>query len=89
MTLRQIDERPLTGRQKKIVSAAVLADMMEFYDFFLLGFIVSIIVVPWDLTYGQTAVLILTGGVGSSWAPSAGARWPTGSGAAPSSSPPC
>jgi MFS transporter, putative metabolite:H+ symporter len=65
MTLRQIDERPLTGRQKKIVSAAVLADMMEFYDFFLLGFIVSIIVVPWDLTYGQTAVLILTGGVGS------------------------
>jgi hypothetical protein len=37
MTLRQIDERPLTGRQKKIVSAAVLADVMEFYDFFLLA----------------------------------------------------
>lgn len=65
LSLRQVDERPLTGRQKKIVSAAVLADMMEFYDFFLLSFILSIIVVPWDLTYGETAVLILTGGVGS------------------------
>ncbi|WP_330230355.1 MFS transporter [Nocardia sp. NBC_00508] len=59
-----IDEHPITLRQKKIVAAAVLADMMEFFDYFLLGFILSIITSTWDLTFGQTAVILLTSGVG-------------------------
>jgi putative MFS transporter len=62
---REIDERPMTGRQRKIFAAAVLADMLEFFDYFLLGFIISIIVGPWGLTYGETAVLLLTSGVGA------------------------
>lgn len=65
LSIRQIDERPMTRRQKKIIGAAILADMMEFFDFFLLGFIIAIIVEPWGLTYGETAVLILTSGVGA------------------------
>jgi MFS transporter, putative metabolite:H+ symporter len=64
-TFEQIDETPMTKRQYGILVAAILADMLEFFDFFLLGFILSIIVVPWELTYLQTAFLVLTSGLGA------------------------
>ena len=64
-TFEQIDETPMTKRQYGILVAAILADMLEFLDFFLLGFILSIIVVPWELTYLQTAFLVLTSGLGA------------------------
>ena len=64
-TFEQIDERPMTRRQYGILIAAILADMLEFFDFFMLGFILSFIVGPWELTYAQTAFLVLTSGVGA------------------------
>jgi putative MFS transporter len=65
VTFEQIDQRPMTKRQYSIMAAAILADMLEFFDFFLLGFILSLIVGPWQLTYAQTAFLLLTSGVGA------------------------
>jgi MFS transporter, putative metabolite:H+ symporter len=64
-TFEQIDRSPMTRRQYSILIAAILADMLEFFDFFLLGFILSFIVGPWELTYYQTAFLLLTSGVGA------------------------
>ncbi len=64
-TFEQIDQRPMTRRQYGILIAAILADMLEFFDFFMLGFILSFIVGPWELTYAQTAFLVLTSGVGA------------------------
>src|SRR5919199_867638 len=64
-TFEQIDQSPMTRRQYSIVLAAVLADMLEFFDFFMLAFILSFIVGPWELTYNQTAFLVLTSGVGA------------------------
>jgi MFS transporter, putative metabolite:H+ symporter len=65
VTFEQIDQSPMTRRQYGIMAAAILADMLEFFDFFLLGFILSLIVGPWELTYAQTAFLVLTSGVGA------------------------
>ena len=65
VTFEQIDQRPMTRRQYSIMAAAILADMLEFFDFFLLGFILSFIVEPWQLTYYQVAFLFLTSGVGA------------------------
>ena len=65
VTFEQIDQSPMTRRQYSIMAAAILADMLEFFDFFLLGFILSLIVGPWELTYNQTAFLLLTSGVGA------------------------
>ncbi len=65
VTFEQIDQSPMTRRQYSIMAAAILADMLEFFDFFLLGFILSFIVGPWELTYSQTAFLLLTSGVGA------------------------
>jgi MFS transporter, putative metabolite:H+ symporter len=64
-TFEQIDQSPMTRRQYSILAAAILADMLEFFDFFMLGFILSFIVGPWELTYYQTAFLVLTSGVGA------------------------
>src|SRR5829696_5486433 len=65
VTFEQIDQSAMTRRQYSIMAAAILADMLEFFDFFLLGFILSFIVGPWELTYNQTAFLLLTSGVGA------------------------
>jgi putative MFS transporter len=61
----QVEDRPLAARQRLIVAAAVLADMLEFYDYFLMGFVLAFIVGPWHLTFGQSATLLLTSGVGA------------------------
>ena len=65
VTFEQIDQSPMTRRQYSILAAAILADMLEFFDFFMLGFILSFIVGPWELTYYQTTFLVLTSGIGA------------------------
>jgi len=55
----------LTGNQYKIVAAAILGDMLEFFDFFLIGFVLAIIIKPWHLTFGMSAVILLSSGVGA------------------------
>ena len=36
----------LTRNQKKIVAAAVLGDMLEFFDYFLIGFVLAFVIGP-------------------------------------------
>jgi putative MFS transporter len=55
----------LTSNQWRIVAAAILGDMLEFFDFFLIGFVLAIILKPWHLTFGQSAVILLSSGVGA------------------------
>jgi MFS transporter, putative metabolite:H+ symporter len=39
--------------------------MFEFYDFFLVGYLVSVLAPGWHLTYGQSAMMLLSSGVGA------------------------
>src|ERR1700760_4707001 len=55
----------LTGNQIKIISAAIIGDMLEFFDYFLIGFVLAFIVKPWHLTFGQSAIILLSSGVGA------------------------
>jgi putative MFS transporter len=55
----------LTGNQRRIVFAAILGDLLEFYDYFMIGFVLAFIVGPWKLTYGQGAVILLSSGIGA------------------------
>ncbi|GEL23729.1 MFS transporter [Pseudonocardia sulfidoxydans NBRC 16205] len=61
----QIDERPLNRRQKGLITAAVLGTMLEFFDFFIVAFILTVVSGPWHLTFGQSAFILLTAGVGA------------------------
>ena len=39
--------------------------MLEFFDYFIIGFVLAFIVVPWHLTFAATAIVLLSAGVGS------------------------
>jgi putative MFS transporter len=55
----------LTANQWRIVTAAILGDMLEFFDYFLIGFVLAFIIGPWQLTFGQSAIILLSSGIGA------------------------
>ena len=61
-----LDQRTtLTGNQKRIVAVAILGDMLEFFDYFLIGFVLAFVVGPWKLTFMQSAIVLLSSGIGA------------------------
>jgi putative MFS transporter len=57
--------RSLTGNQKRIIAAAILGDMLEFFDYFLIGFVLAFVVGAWKLTFLQSAIVLLSSGIGA------------------------
>ncbi len=55
----------LTNNQRRIIFAAILGDLLEFFDYFLIGFVVAFIAGPWKLTFGQSADILLASGFGA------------------------
>jgi len=58
-------QRRLTGNQRRIILAAIIGDMLEFFDYFVIGLVLAFIVGPWHLTYGQAAIVLLSSGIGA------------------------
>src|SRR5271157_920523 len=58
-------QKRLTVNQWKIISAAILGDMLDFFDFFLIGYVLVFIVTQWKLTFLESGVILLAAGVGS------------------------
>ena len=56
-------QKSLTANQWKIALAATLGDMLDFFDFFLIGFVLAFIVHDWNLTYGQSGLILLASGI--------------------------
>jgi len=56
-------QEKLTANQWKIAIAATLGDMLDFFDFFLIGFVLAFIVKGWQLTYGQSGMILLASGI--------------------------
>ncbi len=65
MFRRLDDARRLTGNQIKIVAAAIIGDMLEFFDYYLIAFVLAFIVKPWHLTFGESAIILTSSGVGA------------------------
>jgi len=64
--LRLLEQQEqLTANQWKIIFAAILGDLLDFFDFFLIGFVLAFIVGPWHLTHGQSATILLAAGIGA------------------------
>ena len=55
----------LTTNQWKIFVAATIGDMLDFFDFYLIGFVLAFIVGGWHLTYGQSGAILLSSGIGA------------------------
>jgi MFS transporter, putative metabolite:H+ symporter len=58
-------QQRLTGNQRRIILAAILGNMLEFFDYFLIGFVLAFVVGPWGLTYLHSAIILLSSGVGA------------------------
>ena len=63
--LSSIEQSNLTPRYYLTIGLLVLQEMFEFYDFFLVGYLVSVLAPGWHLTYGQSAMMLLSSGVGA------------------------
>src|ERR1700739_3423702 len=55
----------LTGNQIKILLAAIIGDALEFFDYFLIGFVLAFLIGPWKLTFGQSATVLMSSGIGA------------------------
>lgn len=60
-----IEKSNLTPRYYLTIGLMVVQEMFEFYDFFLVGYLVSVLAPGWHLTYGQSAMMLLSSGVGA------------------------
>jgi putative MFS transporter len=63
--LSSIEKSRLTPRYYWTIGLMVAQEMFEFYDFFLVGYLVSVLAPGWHLTYGQGAMMLLSSGVGA------------------------
>ena len=63
--LSSIEKSNLTPRYYATIALMVVQEMLEFYDFFLVGYLVSVLAPGWHLTYGQSAMMLLSSGVGA------------------------
>jgi putative MFS transporter len=55
----------LTANQWKIIATAGVGDMLDFFDFFLIGYVLAFILKDWHLTYGQSALILISAGLGA------------------------
>jgi putative MFS transporter len=63
--LAKLDDAKLTVNHYKVITAAMLGDMLEFFDYFLIGFVLAFIVTPWKLNFAQATTVLLIAGLGA------------------------
>ncbi|MEZ2188944.1 MFS transporter [Corynebacterium sp. CCM 9204] len=61
----QIDAGKLTRNQKSIVGLVIMGNIAEFFDIFLIGFVVSLLVKPWNLSGFEAGVILACSGLGT------------------------
>src|SRR5258708_4785674 len=59
------DNAKLTPRYFVTMALLALQEMFEFYDYFLVGYLVAELAPSWHLTYGMSAIMLLSSGLGS------------------------
>lgn len=65
--LQQIDSRPLTKNQKNLISLAVVGNISEFFDMFLIGFAVNALLKDptWHLRGDEAGIILAMSGLGT------------------------
>ncbi len=58
------DDR-LTNNRLKVIGIASLVGLLEFFDQFAIAFVLVFIIHNWALTFGQSAFILLSSGIGS------------------------
>jgi putative MFS transporter len=59
------DQTQLSGNQRTLLCLVGLGGMLEFWDAYLIGFIMAFLIKPWGLTYGVMGTVLLASGAGA------------------------
>jgi MFS transporter, putative metabolite:H+ symporter len=63
--LEIVDGSPLDLRYWRVFTILALAYMLDYFDFFIVSYLIADVGPRWQLTYGEIAVILLSGGIGS------------------------
>jgi MFS transporter, putative metabolite:H+ symporter len=63
--LEMFDTSPLTGRFWLVFGLICSSFAFDFFDFYIVGFLVSVIGPAWHLTYLESSIMLMTAGVGA------------------------
>jgi MFS transporter, putative metabolite:H+ symporter len=63
--LALLDEAKLSGRFWTTIGLLMLATVIDSFDAFLAAFLVSVLAPQWQLTFLQTSIILLSGGIGT------------------------
>ena len=65
MIERLEQQRKLTSNQWKLICTANVADLLDFFDFFLIGYVTAALTKEWSLAYWQGGAILLASGLGA------------------------
>src|SRR5258706_5965049 len=65
MIERLEEQKKLTPNQWKLIGTANLADLLDFFDFFLIGYVTAALTKQWSLTYWEGGAILLASGLGA------------------------
>src|SRR5215470_4637756 len=59
------DGAPLNARYWTTIGLGIVSSVFDYFDYFIVGFLVAVLGPQWQLTFGQTSVMLLSAGVGA------------------------
>src|SRR6266850_7167515 len=65
MIERLEQQERLTSNQWKLICTANIADLLDFFDFFLIGYVTAALTKEWQLPYWQGGAILLASGLGA------------------------
>ena len=65
MIERLEQQKRLTSNQWKLICTANLADLLDFFDLFLIGYVTAALTKEWSLTYLQGGAILMASGIGA------------------------
>jgi putative MFS transporter len=63
--LGQLDRGRLDARYWTLFGLLAIGGALDFFDFFVVGYLVAVVGPQWHLTYGQSSLMLLGGGLGA------------------------
>src|SRR3954469_915395 len=58
-------QKKLTSNQWKLICTANVADLLDFFDFFLIGYVTAALTKEWQLPHWQGGAILLASGLGA------------------------
>ncbi|TXL81632.1 MFS transporter [Vineibacter terrae] len=59
------DEAPLNWRYWVSLGLGIATTIFDFFDFFIVGFLVVVLAPQWQLTFGQSSIMLMSAGIGA------------------------